>query len=117
VSPLPSHLRGVTSKSLVEGSGVGPPLSGPSELFDVHSRVICLTFRDLVDAMSPDFIAPVVGYLASEQCTDSGTHWGQTVAVMAVPARGAMQLAWIPVRPPSMARVRVKPIMAALAVE
>jgi multifunctional beta-oxidation protein len=39
----------------------------------VHSRVICLTFRDLVDAMSPDFIAPVVGYLASEQCTDSGT--------------------------------------------
>ena len=29
--------------------------------------------RDLVDAMSPDFIAPVVGYLASEQCGDTGT--------------------------------------------
>ena len=29
--------------------------------------------KDLVDAMSPDYIAPVVGYLASKQCQDTGT--------------------------------------------
>lgn len=29
--------------------------------------------QDLVDAMSPDFVTPVVGYLASEQCSDTGT--------------------------------------------
>jgi hypothetical protein len=41
----------------------------------------------------------------------------QIVAVIAVPAEGAMQLARIPYRLPSIARVRVRPIMAALAVE
>lgn len=29
--------------------------------------------KELVEAMKPDFIAPVVGYLASEQCEDTGT--------------------------------------------
>ena len=41
---------------------------------------------------------------------------GQTVMVMAVPAEGAMALARMPYLAPSMARVRVRPMMAALAV-
>jgi multifunctional beta-oxidation protein len=27
----------------------------------------------MVEAMSPDFIAPIVGFLASEQCEDTGS--------------------------------------------
>jgi hypothetical protein len=42
---------------------------------------------------------------------------GQTVIVMAVPARGAIQLVLMFALAPSMARVRVKPEIAALAVE
>jgi hypothetical protein len=45
------------------------------------------------------------------------THLGQTVIVMAVPARGAIQLTLMFVRAPSIARVRVRPMIAALAVE
>ena len=42
---------------------------------------------------------------------------GQTVMVMAVPARGARQLVLMLALAPSMASVRVNPEMAALAVE
>jgi len=42
---------------------------------------------------------------------------GQTVIVMAVPARGARQLVLMFALAPSMARVRVNPEIAALAVE
>ena len=41
----------------------------------------------------------------------------QIVLVIAVPACGARQFAMIPYLPPSKARVRVKPRIAALAVE
>lgn len=41
----------------------------------------------------------------------------QTVAVIAVPAEGAIAFATMLYFLPSIARVRVKPVMAALAVE
>ena len=41
----------------------------------------------------------------------------QIVLVIAVPACGARQFAMIPYLPPSKARVRVRPRIAALAVE
>lgn len=49
--------------------------------------------------------------------SDFKTYLGQTVAVMAVPALGAIQLTLIFALAPSIASVRVRPIMAALAVE
>jgi len=47
----------------------------------------------------------------------STISWGQTVLVIAVPAEGAMVLARMPYFLPSMARVRVKPMIPAFAVE
>lgn len=29
--------------------------------------------KEMLEAMKPDFVAPFVGYLASDQCKDSGT--------------------------------------------
>lgn len=34
---------------------------------------IPLIYRDMLEAMKPEFIAPFVGYLASEQIEDTGT--------------------------------------------
>lgn len=101
VSSLPSHLSGVSAESLVQSSGILALLG--CEVANDGSNIVG---RHCVHQVPTDQLR-----------TPVNTHCGQTVAVIAVPARGAMQLTRMLVRPPSMASARARPIKAALAVE
>jgi hypothetical protein len=104
VSSLPSQLSGVTTEDFVEGSSV-LALFGSEITNDGCDEVRRHGIHEV----------PIVNMVPTAALT--ATYLGQTVAVIAVPALGAIQLAWIPARPPSIASVLVKPMMADLAVE